>query len=150
MPGKEEYELIAISPLRKLEKRMEKIESTNPTIDVRDFLKELLDIIKMNQGLVDELAKANDSLRIELSRMPAKLDELISKLNELLSIIKASAVEEIGPGPEAFKPLTEKIEQLVETNKKLIENNMSMLSAIEEIEKRMRKPSFIRKPLPRL
>jgi len=150
---KEEFELIPMSPLRRLEKRIEKVESSSPTIDVREFLKELLDILKMNQGLVDELAKANDALRVELSRLPGKLDELISRLDELLSIIKASAIEEVTGSPESFKPMTEKVEQLVETSKKIIETNEAMLSAMEEIGRKLKRPSLpprppiVRKPL---
>ncbi len=154
MPEKQhEFELIPLHPLRRLEKRIEKIESFSPTIDVREFLKELLDIIKMNQGLVDELVKVNSALRIELSRLPAKLDELVSKLGELLSIIKAAATEETTPPSESSKPFVEKIEKLVEANKKIVESNESVLSALEEIEKRLRKPVLrhtlpLRKPLP--
>jgi hypothetical protein len=143
-----EFELIPMSPLRKLEKRIEKIETSTPTIEIRDFLKDVVDIIRMNQGIVDELVKANDSLRIELSRLPVKLDVLISKEDELLSIIKASSTEETAPTSES-KPLGDKIGQLVEANKRIVESNEAMLAAIEEIEKRLKKPVILRPPLAR-
>lgn len=149
MPKEEqEFELIALSPLRRLEKRIEKIENTSPTIDVRDFLKEIVDIVKMNQGLVDELAKANDALRIELSRLPGRLEELISKLDDMLSLLKAAATEEVTGAPETFKPLLEKIEQLIEANKKIVDSNEAMLSTISEIEKKLRRPAILPPPRP--
>lgn len=149
MPKEEqEFELIPLSPLRRLEKRIEKIESTNPAIDIRDFLKEIVDIVKMNQGLVDELVKANDSLRIELSRLPGKLEELISKLDDILSLLKAAATEETTAAPETFKPLLEKIEQLIEANKKIVDSNEAMLSTISEIEKKLRLAALPPRPVP--
>jgi len=136
----EEFEIVPMSPIRRLERRLDHIESTSG-VDARSFLKDMVDIIKMNQMLVDELAKANDSLRIEISKLPARLEELISHLKELLSYIKASAAEEAVPST-AFKPLVEKFDKLIETNKRVAENNQSMLSALEEINKKLKRRPF--------
>ncbi len=139
----EEFELIPMSPIRRLERRLEHIESTTGT-DARGILAEMIDIIKMNQMLVDELAKANDALRIEVSRLPSKLEDLISHLTELLTYIKASAIEETVPA-SAFKPLIDKFDLLIETNKKIAEGNQSVISTLEEIDKKLKRP-----PLPML
>ena len=133
-----EYELIAVSPLRKLEKRMEELESTKG-MDVREFYRELVDIIKMNQQLVDELAKANDALRIELSRLPSKIEDLVSRLDEMISFIKASATEEMSPVAD-MKPLASKLDQLVESNKKVSETNESVLTLLDEISRKLTRP----------
>ncbi|MBI2543056.1 MAG: hypothetical protein HYW24_02640 [Candidatus Aenigmarchaeota archaeon] len=142
MPAdKDEYELIPLTPLRRLEKRMEKVESTAPGIDVSEFFRELISIIKMNQEIVDQLAKSSDALRIELAKLPAKLDSVIMNLNELIDYIKEGSEE----GPRAVavdsKPMSDKIEQLIETNKKIIETNENVLTLMESLEKRY-------KPLP--
>lgn len=149
----EEFELIPMSPLRRLEKRIEQVESSS-NVDTKGFLKEVLDIIRMNQQIVDELAKANDALRIELSKLPGRLEELIDDLHELLSFIKASATEDIGTAsPANLQPLTEKLDQLIEGNKKIVESNQSLLNTIEEMDKKLRKPAApmplpIRRPMP--
>jgi len=135
----EEFELIPMSPIRRLERRMENIESNSGT-DTKGVLAEMIDIIKMNQMLVDELAKANDALRIEISRLPAKIEELISHLTELLTYIKASATEETVPS-SAFKPLAEKFDQLIETNKKIADGNLNVIAALEEIDKKLKRPA---------
>ena len=88
----EEFEIVPLSPIRRLEKRIEQLESMGG-IDSRQILRDIISIVRMNQQLVDELAKANDALRIEISKLPARLEELINSLNELLSYIKASAEE---------------------------------------------------------
>ena len=144
MPAKEkeqeEYELIPVSPLRRLEKRIEQVEASTPAIDVKEVFREVVDIVRMNQQLVDELAKANDALRIELSKLPGRMEEMINNLNELISFIKASASEEAAPSGESFKPLVDKLDVLIETNKKIIENNQAVLSALGEIDKKLRRP----------
>ncbi len=137
----EEFELVPLSPVRRLEKRIDKLENTTGGIDVREFFRELVAIIRMNQEIVDELAKSSDALRIELSKLPAKLDEVTRNLNELISYIKAAAIEETGQiSPDAFRPLTEKLDQLVQTNQKIIENNENVSGLLESIDKKMRSP----------
>jgi len=88
----EEYEIVPLSPLRKLEKRIEKLESSI-SVDVKDFFKEIVDIVKMNQEIVTELAKANDAMRIELFGLTRKLEVLIKKFDEFLSYLKATEGE---------------------------------------------------------
>jgi methyl-accepting chemotaxis protein len=137
----EEFELIPISPLRRMEKRLEQLESSTK-FDTKEFYREMVDIIRMNQQLVDELAKANDALRIELSRLPAKLEELTSQLSELISFIRASATEEVSlPASEPSSQLISRLDQLIDTNKKIVESNQSVLSVLDELEKRLRRPA---------
>ena len=142
----EEYELIPLSPLRRLEKRIEQLETASPGANVQEIFKEVIDIVRMNQEIVDELAKANDALRIEISKLPSKMDDLINNLNELISFIKASATEEISSNTESFGPIIGKLDELIQTNKKIAESNQVVMSALDEMDKRFRKP--VLPPLP--
>jgi hypothetical protein len=172
MPSEEEeFELIPVSPLRRLEKRLERMEKGDGAggnnVNMQKFFSELVEIVRMNQELVDELAKANDSLRIEISKLPGRMDELISNLNELLSYIKAAGVSG-GSGFESdnsskpgmdLDPLLKKMDQLIEGNKKIVETNDSMMTNIEMLSSRMKRPGIapmpggqrlppLRKPMP--
>lgn len=136
---KDEYELMPISPIRRLEKRLERLETTS-TGDVGDVFRHIVDIMKMNQQLVDELAKSNDAMRIELSRLPGKLDELITNLKELLLFVRSSGEEEVvGVTQEAMKPVVDKLDELVKANKVITERNDSMLELLDTISKRLRR-----------
>jgi len=154
MPNKEqeeEYEIIPISPLRRLEKRMEQIESVSPAVNVKEIFREVVDVMRMNQQIVNELSKANDAMRLELSKLAQKLEELTNNLNELLSYIKAAAVEESPQPQDATKNLSDKVNELVEANKKMANSNEAVLSILEEIDKKLRRPVLPlppRKPLP--
>jgi len=141
----DEYELVPMSPLRRMEKRIELLEQSG-TMDNKEFYREMVDIIRMNQQIVDEIAKANDALRIEISRLPARMEELISNMKELVSFIKASATEEISSNTESFGPIIGKLDELIQTNKKIAESNQVVMSALDEMDKRFRKP--VLPPLP--
>jgi len=134
----EEFELIPVTPLRRLEKRIEELER-KASINERELYREIIQIIRMNQEIVDALIKANDALRIELSKLPLKLEELTKKVEELIELIKMAGEEEIKPTIDN-KPLIEKIEKLTEINNKILENNEALISLLEEISKKLTRP----------
>jgi uncharacterized protein YceH (UPF0502 family) len=149
MPGKEdEYELIQLSPLRKLEKRIDQLE-TATNFDAKAFFQEFVDIVKMNQQLVDEVIKANNTLRVELARLPGKMEEMTRSLNELVSFIKAAAIEEANPASaESFKVMPDKLDKLIELNKKIVESNESLTNLMEVMDKKMRPVMPFKKHMP--
>jgi methyl-accepting chemotaxis protein len=148
---KEEYEIIPISPLRRLEKRIEQLEAMSPAVDVKEIFKEVVDVLRMNQQIVNEISKSNDALRLEISKLTIKLEELTARMNELLSYIRAAATEESFQPEDTTKGLREKMNELIEANKKIAESNETMISILEEIEKKLSRPIMpipIRKPIP--
>ena len=143
-----EYELIPMSPIRRLEKRMERVESTSGGGNYpKDMLDDIVDIVRMNQMLVDELAKSNDALRIELSKLPGRLDDLIVNMKELVSFIKTSGEQEVsGMSPEVMKPVVDKLDELVNSNKKITERNDAMLELLDDVGKKMRRTQMRPRP----
>jgi len=133
-----EFELIPVSPLRKMEKRIDELEASKG-LNMQEFYREMVDIIKMNQQIVDEMAKANDALRIEISRLPSRIEDLISRMDEIISFIKASATEEVH-APGDTKSLGDKLDQLVETSKKMAEGNTAVLELLQDVGKKFSRP----------
>lgn len=154
MPAEEEeFELIPMSPLRRLERRLEKIESTKGSgIDVKEFFSQFVEIVRLNQQLVDELAKSSDALRIEISKLPGRLDELVNDISELISFIKASAGAESAEAMAAganLKPLLKRMDALIEGNKKIVESNESIMASIDALSARVKRPMRMGGGLPR-
>lgn len=139
MTETEEVEIIPVSPLRRLEKRIEELEASK-AFDTREFYKELIDIVRLNQQIVNELAKANDALRIELSKLPARLEDLTSRLEELISFIKAAATEEVPTSEGVPVSMVQKMDQMIEMMKKMVDANQALQTTIEELEKKVRRP----------
>lgn len=152
-----EYELIPMSPIRRLERRLDRVEKTSgPGNYPKDLLDDIVDIVRMNQMLVDELAKSNDALRIEISKLPGRMDDLITNMKELVSFIKATGEQEVsGLSPETMKPVVDKLDELVQENKKITSKNDTMLELLDDVGKKLRRtrsrprpPTQQQKPLP--
>lgn len=138
----EEYEIVPVSPLRQLERRMDKLETFSAS-DPKSILKDIVDIVRMNQSIVDELVRSNDALKLELSKLPAKLDEMTAELKELVMFIKNSGEEEIvSMNQESMKPIVDKLDEIVKTNKMMTERNDSVVELLDEISKKLKKPTL--------
>jgi methyl-accepting chemotaxis protein len=138
----EEYEVIPTSPIRRLEKRLEKMEDTSSTSQVQKLMEQVIELIKSNQRIIDDVVKANAELRDELSRIPGKIDKLMGTINDFMEILKTASEEEAtggGISSESFKPLTDKLTELVEQNKQSLTGNQTMLTALETIDKRLKR-----------
>ena len=133
-----DYELIPMSPIRRLEKRLEKVESLSVP-ESGSVFKDVIEIVRMNQLIVDQLAKSNDALRIEISKLPAKIDELVMDLKELINFVKASGHQEQREmSRETMAPLLAKLDELVKANKCASEKNDAMLELLDTVSKRLR------------
>jgi DNA repair exonuclease SbcCD ATPase subunit len=139
----EEYEVIPTSPIRRLEKRLEKMEDTSSTSQVQKLMEQVIELIKSNQRIIDDVVKANAELRDELAKIPGKIDKLFGTLNDFMDLLKTASEEEeragTGMGPEAVKPLVEKLTEMVNQNKQSLEADQTMLTALETIDKRLKR-----------
>jgi DNA repair ATPase RecN len=127
-----------------LEKRIERLEAYSVE-DPKSIFKDIIEIVRMNQQIVDELAKSNDALRVELSELPGRIDELLNDMKELIAFIKASGELEqssINFSPEIMKPVVEKLDALVTINKSFVERNEAMMELLDEVNKRLKRTSI--------
>jgi cell division septum initiation protein DivIVA len=138
----EEYEVIPTSPIRRLEKRLDKVEDTSSTSQVQKLMEQVIELIKSNQRIIDDVVKANAELREELAKVPGKIDKLMVTLNDFMTILKEASAEESGSasiGPEVMKPVTDKLGEMLEQNKKSLEADQTMLTSLETIDKRLKR-----------
>jgi len=137
----EEYEVIATSPLRRLERRMGKLEDTSSSSEVRRLIEQIIELIKSNQRVIDDIIKSDAELRNEVSKLPGKIDELLGSMGEFMDILKATAAEDTvaGISKEAMAPLTEKMNELVNVNKKAQEIGQATLASLGVIDKRLKR-----------
>ena len=139
-PG-EEYEIIPTSPLRRMEKRIEKVESGSYSSEVRKLMDQVVELIKSNQRIIDDSIKANNDLISEVSKLPHKMDELILEMREFMKLLKISAEEEevSEVSKEVMAPLVTKMAELIEENRKNFETNQASLTTLGIIEKRLKR-----------
>lgn len=135
----DEYEIIPTSPIRRMEKRVARMEATSSTSETRRLIEQIIELIKSNQRIIDDIIKADAELRNEISRIPGKIDELLAHIGEFIDMLKSSAAEESAPAPQSMEPLLKKISELVEQNKKNLEIGQATLTSLDTIDKRLKR-----------
>lgn len=140
----EEYEIIPTSPIRRLEKRLSRVESVSTGSEATKLIEQIIELIKSNQRIIDEVIKSDAELRNEVSKLPGRMDQLISKMDEFIDMLKASAEEAPGSpgagiGAESAQTLIEKIGELVDQNKRNVETNQAILTSLDTIDKRLKR-----------
>jgi len=136
----DEYEIISTSPLRRMEKRLGKLEDSSSTSEVSRLIEQIIELIKSNQRVIDDVVKSDSELRNEVSRLPGKIDELLSTMQEFIDMIKASATEdETGMSKETLDPLVKKMDELITQNKGNIDSTRAILTHMGTIDTRLKR-----------
>ncbi len=136
----EEYEIIPTSPLKRLEKRISKIEETSSTSETRRLIEQIIELIKSNQRVIDDIVKSDAELRNEVSKLPGKIDELLGSMNEFVEMLKAApGTESGGFSSDAFEPLIKKMSEFVDVSKKTQEIGQATLASLGIIDKRLKR-----------
>lgn len=131
------YEVIPTSPIRKLQNRMDNLESSSATSEVQRLIEQIIELIKSNQRIIDDIVKSDSELRNELSRLPGRIDSMVSKMDEFLNIMKTAAQEETSSGGSDI--LAKRITELVEHNRKAAESSQAVLSSLSSIDNRLKR-----------
>jgi len=137
----DDYEIIPTSPLRRLEKRINQVERTSTTSETQRLVEQIIELIKSNQRIIDDVIKADAELRDEISKVPGKIDELLSSMHEFMEMLKTSATEETVTdiSKDVMTPLVNKMNELIEQNKKNIEVGQASLTSLGIIDKRLKR-----------
>ena len=141
MADYEEYEVIPTSPIRRLEKRISRVEGESSSSEVRRLIEEIVELVKSNQRIIDDVIKSDAELRNEVSRIPGKIDDLLGSMKEFMEILKASATEETVSeiSKDVMEPITEKLGELIEQNKKSYEADQAVITNLGLIDKRLKR-----------
>jgi ABC-type transporter Mla subunit MlaD len=139
------YEIIPVTPIKKLEERIEKIESSGSTPQLQNLINQIIELIRNNQKIVNDVIQANNDLRNELSKLPSKMDELIDTINGFLELVEAAGKEEINavsqpvqPNADAFKPIIDELKKISDQNQKLVESNQVVLDELNKMDRKLK------------
>ena len=134
------YEIIPVTPIKRLEERMKRVESTGSSTTLQNLINQVIELIRSNQKIVNDVIQANSDLRNELSKLPSKIDELVSTMNNFLSLVEAAGREELSApqqtNAEFLKPIVDELKKISDQNQKLVENNQMVLEELDKIGKK--------------
>ena len=141
MAQEDEYELIPTSPIRRIERRIEHLETGSSSSEVRKLIEQVMELVQSNQRIIDDVIKSNNDLRNEMSRVPAKLDQLVSSMNEFMELLKTAATEDTVSdiSRDVMKPVVDRMGELVEQEKRAFETSQAMLTTLGVIDKRLKR-----------
>ncbi|MFH0836838.1 MAG: hypothetical protein V1870_01790 [Candidatus Aenigmatarchaeota archaeon] len=132
---KENFELVPISPLRGMQKRMDQLE--HDMVSHKD-LKEMYNIIKANQTAVDEIVRLNKSMLQQVSELSNAASNITMKMSDFLSRIE---VEELPPAKE--------LRGVTDFNERITKMENRLNSLILALNPRVRKPVAHARPMHR-
>ncbi len=138
----DEFELIPLSPIRRLEdkiKNMEDVYKYTGLPQIQSLIMQIIELIRNNQKIVDDLVKTNVDLRNEIAKLPPKIDDLVLQMKSFMDLVRMAGEEsEVSIPSDMMKPVTEQLQKMVEQNQKVLESNQEMLNSMEEINKKIR------------
>lgn len=124
----EEYELVPMSPIRRLEKRMDKVEKTG---SAGETTKELIEIVRANQHVIDEMVRINSMMIERISELLSSVNSMTQRMEDFLGRIEIAS-----GGPEGSDDLEKKVdERLAKLEKRL---NSLLLASISKSKLRPR------------
>jgi hypothetical protein len=133
------YEIIPVTPLKKLEKRIEQVEQTGTVPQLQTLINQIIELIRSNQKIVNDVIQANAELRNEMSKLPPKIEDLTVMLKNFISLVEAAGREEVsGPRSDVMKPMNEYLEKMVDQNQKIMEGNQAMIEQLDNISRKIR------------
>lgn len=89
----EEYELVPLSPIRRLEKRVDRVERSAGS---SEMVKDLIDVVRTNQQIVDEIVKINSEMINRVTELSSAVTDLTTRINDFmdrLEVVEASESE---------------------------------------------------------
>lgn len=121
----EDYEIVPLNPIRRLEKRLERVEKTDYSSDT---IKDLVNIVKSNQRIVDEIVKMNSTMLNRVTELLESVNSLTEKMNNFMERIEVVSEAPKEPEEEKVKEIDSKVdERLVKLEKRV---NSLLLSSI--------------------
>jgi len=140
IPG-DDYEVIPVTPLRRLEKRLDAIETTKTMNNMEKFIDKVIDMVELNQKIVEDMVKSNQSLREDLGVLIGKIDTLQSKIGGIVEMIESAAESDIAQTntentATAIKPI---VDQMQAMSKQTQETNATLIQNLENIDRKLKR-----------
>ncbi len=118
---------------------METVKSTN---NLEKFIDKVMDMVELNQKIVEDMVRSNQSTREDVGVLVGKLDTLQAKISGFVDMIQSAAESDVAQTAadstaETLKPLVDRLEDMSNQTK---ETNAQLIQSLENIEKLLRKP----------
>ena len=135
----EEYEIVPVGPIRRIERRMEKIEKGTTSTDM---VKELIEVVRTNQKIIDEVVKINSEMINRVSDLATHVSQLNERMNDFLDRVEVSSEAEQPPPVQQQKNVEEMDARMQKLEKRI---NSVLLSSMRN--RPVRPTQMVRRPV---
>lgn len=141
----DDYEVVPVGPIRRLEKRIDNIESnaSGGGAGANDELVgDVLDIMKSNQKIVNDMTQSTHELKNEVEDLTHKMDQVVDNMNEFMDLLKEAS--EMDMEGEMVKDMRSRIadavgDRMEDVTKDLQQSNERVVDSLEEINKSLKR-----------
>lgn len=158
MAEPETYELVPVTPIRRLEKEVEKLKKERVSDTGSEMGKQVIDILKMNQKIVDDMAHLQGELIAQMYKTNEKLSKLTDSIAELVVVLSSAAEEEVQedeeeeeaeeeeegaeeemPAPRSGAQESGAAEEVDDKLERIIEQNTALINSLNVLGKELSK-----------
>lgn len=94
--GDDDYEVVPLGPIRKLERRVEDLQEQQQTEQTggsanEELVRDILDIMKSNQKIVNDMTESTHELRNSVEDLTNKMDSVIDNMNSFMDLLQQAS-----------------------------------------------------------
>ena len=139
----EDYEVVPVGPIRKLERRIDEMEEksqqkSDSTND--ELVRDVLDIMKSNQKIVNDMTESTHELKNSVEDLTHKMDSVIDNLNSFMDLLEEASEMDIEDQvvSDIQGNITESVEsQLQSFTEELSTSNKELVNQLNEINENL-------------
>jgi DNA repair ATPase RecN len=118
----DEYELVPLSPIRRLEKRLERIERSGTS---QETIHDLVEVVRANQHVIDDIVKMNSDMLNKVTELVNKVTAMTDKVTDFMERLEVSGGgEESSAASDDTKRFEEKLTKMEKKINALILSGM--------------------------
>jgi hypothetical protein len=91
----EDYEVVPIGPIRKLERRLDEVqqqaEESQGSGNYDELVSDVIDIMKSNQKIVNDMTESTHELKNSVEDLTHKMDETIDNMNAFMDLLNEAS-----------------------------------------------------------
>ena len=95
----DDYEVIPLGPIRKLERRVENLQEQQEKVEQSggggsgndELVRDILDIMKSNQKIVNDMTESTHELRNSVEDLTNKMDSVIDNMNDFMDLLNQAS-----------------------------------------------------------
>lgn len=139
----DDYEVVPVGPIRKLERRideMEKQSSGSRTDD--ELIRDVLDIMKSNQKIVNDMTESTHELKNSVEDLTHKMDSVIDNMNSFMDLLKEASEADLEG--EVIQDVHSRVADAVgnemeEVASDIQQSNQQVIQNLEELNKSIKR-----------